>query len=253
MTWLASSRVQRRVLSSVLPHVLSSVLPRVLSSVLLCALSFVLLTPLDAFAQTRTEGSAIRLARVKYAGGGDWYNDPSAEVNLLRYIRANTTINVDPAYEYVDLATDNLFLYPVIFMTGHGTVAFTDSDVKRLRSYLENGGFLYIDDDYGMDTSIRKEMKKVFPDQDFVELPFDHPIYHSHFQFPNGLPKIHEHDAKIAQGFGLFVEGKLSVFYSFETNPSDGWADAEVHHDPPEKRELSFKIGTNILVYALSR
>jgi len=219
----------------------------------LVALICVLLTATDIVAQVRTEASAIRLARVKYAGGGDWYNDPSAEVNLLRYIRANTAINVDPAYEYVDLATDNLFLYPIIFLTGHGTVAFTDSDVKRLRSYLDNGGFLYIDDDYGMDTSIRKEMKKVFPDQDFVELPFDHPIYRSHFQFPNGLPKIHEHDAKLAQGLGLFIDGKLSVFYTYETNPSDGWADPEVHHDPADKRELSFKLGTNILVYALSR
>lgn len=223
------------------------------STVILCVALCLLLVPTDVLAQTHAEGSAIRLARVKYAGGGDWYNDPSAEVNLLRYIRTNTSMNVDPAYEYVDLATDNLFLYPVIFMTGHGTVAFTDSDVKRLRSYLDNGGFLYIDDDYGMDTSIRKEMKKVFPDQDFVELPFDHPIYHSHFQFPNGLPKIHEHDAKIPQGLGLFTDGKLSVYYTYETNPSDGWADAEVHHDPPDKREISLKLGTNILVYALSR
>ncbi len=224
-----------------------------MSVTILWAILCLMLLPAESFAQVRTEASAIRLARVKYAGGGDWYNDPSAEVNLLRYIRANTTINVDPAYEYVDLATDNLYLYPVIFLTGHGTVAFTESDVKRLRSYLDNGGFLYIDDDYGMDTSIRKEMKKVFPDQDFIELPFDHAIYHSHFQFPNGLPKIHEHDAKIPQGFGLFTDGKLSVFYSYETNPSDGWADSEVHHDPPDKRELAFKIGTNILVYALSR
>lgn len=224
-----------------------------LKSSVVCTLLLAVLVPITLSAQPHTEGSAIRLARVKYAGGGDWYNDPSAEVNLLRYIRANTTINVDPTYEYVDLATDNLFLYPVIFMTGHGTVAFSDSDVKRLRAYLDNGGFLYIDDDYGMDTSIRKEMKKVFPDQNFVELPFDHAIYHSHFQFPNGLPKIHEHDAKIPQGFGLFVDGKLAVFYTYETNPSDGWADADVHHDPPDKRELSLKLGTNILVYALSR
>lgn len=197
--------------------------------------------------------SGIKLARIKYGGGGDWYNDPSAEVNLLRYVRANTNINVEPVYEFVDLSSDNLFQYPLIFMTGHGTVNFTESEARKLRSYLENGGFLYIDDDYGMDKSIRVELRKVFPDQDLVELPFDHPIYHSHFDFPNGLPKIHEHDAKVPLGLGLFIGKRLCVFYTVETNPSDGWADPEVHHDPPEKREAALKIGTNIIVYALSQ
>lgn len=197
--------------------------------------------------------SGVKLARLKYGGGGDWYNDPSAEVNLLRYVRANTNINVEPVYEYVDLSSDNLFQYPLIFMTGHGTVNFSDSEARKLRSYLENGGFLYIDDDYGMDKSIRAELKKVFPEQDLVELPFDHPIYSSHFVFTGGLPKIHEHDAKPPQGFGLFIGKRLCVFYTVETNPSDGWADPEVHHDPPEKREAALKIGTNIIVYALSR
>lgn len=196
--------------------------------------------------------SAIRLARVKYGGGGDWYNDPSAEVNLLNYVRTHTNISVDASYEFVDLATDNLFLYPLIFMTGHGTVNFSPQEVKRLRSYLENGGFLYIDDDYGMDASIRKELKKVFPEQDLVELPFSHPLYSAHFSFPNGLPKIHEHDNKAPQGLGLFIGTRLCVFYTVETNPSDGWADPEVHNDAPEKREASLKIGTNIIVYALT-
>jgi len=197
--------------------------------------------------------SAIRLARVKYGGGGDWYNDPSSEVNLLQYVRTHTNIGVDAAYEFVDLGTDNLFLYPLIFMTGHGTVNFSTQEAKRLRSYLENGGFLYIDDDYGMDASIRKEMKKVFPEQNLAELPFSHPIYSSHFTFPNGLPKIHEHDNKPPQGLGLFVGKRLCVFYTVETNPSDGWADPEVHNDAPEKREISLKIGTNIIVYALTQ
>ena len=197
--------------------------------------------------------SAMKLARVKYSGGGDWYNDPSSEINLLRYVRAHTNILVDPVYEFVDLGTDNLFLYPVIFMTGHGTVNFTETEVRNLRAYLQNGGFLYIDDDYGMDASVRKELKRVLSDQELQELPFDHPIYHSHFDFPNGLPKIHEHDSKVPQGLGLFVDGKLCVFYTVETNPSDGWADVEVHNDPPEKREASLKIGTNIIVYALTR
>ncbi|MBN9399916.1 MAG: DUF4159 domain-containing protein ['Candidatus Kapabacteria' thiocyanatum] len=197
--------------------------------------------------------SAVKLARVKYNGGGDWYNDPSAEINLLRYVRANTNILVDPVYEFVDLASDNLFLYPIIFMTGHGTVNFTDVEARKLRAYLENGGFLYVDDDYGMDVSIRKELRKVFPDQELVELPFDHPIYSAHFVFRNGVPKIHEHDAKPPQGFGLFSNGRLCVFYTFESNPSDGWADPEVHHDPPERREAALRFGTNIIVYALSK
>ncbi len=198
-------------------------------------------------------GSAIRLARVKYGGGGDWYNDPSSEVNLLNFVRKNTNINVAPVYEYVDLSSDNLFLYPIIFLTGHGNVSFSETEVRRLRAYLDNGGFLYIDDDYGLDASIRREMKKVFPDQQFRELPFSHGIYHSHFQFPNGLPKIHEHDGKVPQGFGLFDNGRLCVYYTIETNPSDGWADPDVHGDPPDKRQAALQMGTNIIVYALSQ
>ncbi|HLP28333.1 MAG TPA: DUF4159 domain-containing protein [Candidatus Didemnitutus sp.] len=227
--------------------------------VLLCAAVLAFAQRMPAPTQPRTvqqpnaQQSAVKLARVKYSGGGDWYNDPSAEVNLLRYVRAHTNILVDAVYEFVDLGTDNLFLYPIIFMTGHGTVNLTENEVRNLRAYLQNGGFLYIDDDYGMDASVRKELKRVLPDQELRELPFDHPIYHSHFDFPNGLPKIHEHDAKPPEGLGLFLDGKLCVFYTVETNPSDGWADPEVHHDPPEKREASLKIGTNIVVYALTR
>lgn len=195
--------------------------------------------------------SAVKLARLKYGGGGDWYNDPSSEVNLLRYVSAQTNIKVDPVYEFVDLESDNLFQYPLAFMTGHGTVNFSTAEARRLRAYLENGGFLYIDDDYGMNESIRKELKKVFPDQELRELPFDHPIYHCHFEFTSGPPKIHEHDNKPAQGFGLFIGDRLCVFYTYESNPADGWADPEVHHDPPEKREAALRMGTNIVVYAL--
>jgi hypothetical protein len=197
--------------------------------------------------------SSFRIARLKYGGGGDWYNDPSAEANLLQYIRQNTNIPVEPRYEYVDISSNNIFLYPMLFLTGHGNVHFTQADAERLRAYLESGGFLYIDDDYGLDTAIRREMKKVFPDQDFIELPFSHPIYHCHFHFPYGPPKIHEHDGKPPQGFGLFVGDRLCVFYTYESNPSDGWADPDVHHDPPEKREAALKMGTNIVVYALGQ
>lgn len=197
--------------------------------------------------------SAFVIARVKYGGGGDWYNDQSSEVNMLEYIRKNTTIEVRPTFEYVELSSDNIFNYPLLFLTGHGNVLFTESEAKRLRAYLENGGFLYIDDDYGMDTAIRREMRKVFPEQELQELPFSHAIYNSFYQFPNGLPKVHEHDNKAPQGFGLFTKQKrLCVFYTFETNPSDGWADPTVHDDPPERRDIAMKIGTNIIVYALT-
>lgn len=196
--------------------------------------------------------SLFQIARVKYSGGGDWYNDPSSEVNLLKFINQNTTIRVKPVYEYVDLASDNLFMYPIIFLTGHGNVNFSSQEARNLRIYLENGGFLYIDDDYGLDEFIRKEMKKVFPEQDFVELPFNHGIYHIHYSFPNGLPKIHKHDDKDPKGYGLFSNGRLCVFYTYETNLADGWADPDVHNDPEFKRDESLKMGTNIVVWALT-
>jgi hypothetical protein len=206
----------------------------------------------DARRGEETGRSGIRLARLKYGGGGDWYNDPSSEVNLLSYVRTHTNIDVIPTYEFVDLQSDNIFQYPLLFMTGHGTVNFSESEARRLRAYLDNGGFLYIDDDYGMDESIRKELRKVFPDQDLRELPFDHPIYSCHYRFEYGMPKIHEHDAKPPQGFALMCGKRVCVFYSYESNPSDGWADADVHHDAPERREQALKIGTNIIVYALT-
>ena len=209
--------------------------------------------PIPGASSGSPSSSSFVIARLKYSGGGDWYNDQSSEVNMLEYLRKHTTINVRPTFEYVDLASDNIFNYPLLFLTGHGNVNFSESDAKRLRSYLDNGGFLYIDDDYGLDTAIRREMKKVFPDQEFRELPFNHPIYNCFFTFEHGLPKIHEHDNKPPRGFGLHTDKKrLCVFYTTETNPSDGWADATVHNNPPEKREQAFKIGTNIIVYALT-
>ena len=213
----------------------------------------VLLTVLgtETFAQARVE-SALRIARLKYNGGGDWYNDPSAEVNLLKFIKQNTTIDVDPRYEFVELSSDKLFSYPILFMTGHGNVVFSDYEAQRLRTYLERGGFLYVDDDYGLDKAFRREFKKVFPNQELVELPFNYGLYNSHFSFPNGVPKIHEHDNKPAQGFGLFQKGRLLVYYTYETNPSDGWTDAEIHGDPESVRLESLRFGTNIIVWALT-
>lgn len=194
---------------------------------------------------------AFEIARVKYAGGGDWYNDPSAEINLLKYVSENTNIKVKPEYVFVDLNSDEIFKYPFLFFTGHGNIVFSDSDIRRLRTYLENGGFIYIDDDYGLDKAVRREFKKVFPDKNFVELPFNHSIYNNVYKFESGPPKTHEHDGKAPQGFGLFEGERLVVYYTYESNPSDGWADPEVHNNPPSKREEALKFGTNIIVYAL--
>lgn len=217
-----------------------------------CFAIAMLLIAQETIAQPLRVSSAFKIARLKYAGGGDWYNDQSAEVNLLRFVKQHTGINVEPTYEFVDVNSEQLFTYPFIFMTGHGNITFSDQEVRRLRTYLENGGFLYADDDYGMDRAFRREMKKIFPSQDLVELPFSHGIYHCHFEFPNGVPKTHEHDKKPPQGFGLFHNGRLVVYYTYESNPSDGWTDAEVHNDPPEKREEALRFGTNIVVWALT-
>jgi hypothetical protein len=197
--------------------------------------------------------SSFKIVRLKYSGGGDWYNDPSAEVNMMDYLKKNTAIDVDESKFYsVDINSDDIFNFPFILITGHGNISFSDSEVKRLRQYLERGGFLYADDDYGMDKAFRREMDKVFPDQKMQELPFDHKIYNSQFSFPKGLPKIHEHDGKPPQGFGYFLGGRLCVYYTYETNISDGWAEPREHEDPPEKREEAFKMGTNIIVYMLN-
>ena len=202
------------------------------------------------FAQDK---SGFQIARLKYNGGGDWYNDPSAEVNLLEFVSKNTTIGVDPEYVFVDIATDDLFSYPMLFVTGHGNLVLSDSDVKKLRTYCERGGFIYIDDDYGIDRSFRREVKKLFPDRDLVELPFSHPIYNIVYDFPNGPPKTHEHDNKPPQGFGIYIDERLVLYYTYESNPSDGWADQRVHNDPEEKRTEAFKFGTNLIVYVLTR
>lgn len=203
--------------------------------------------------QTQTASSSFKLGRLKYSGGGDWYNDPSADVNLLEYVEEHTIIDVDPKYEFVEVGSENFFSYPVVWLTGHGNIVFSDSEVRRLRTYLEKGGFLYVDDDYGLDRAFRREIKKVFPEEELVELPFSHEIYHAHFPFPNGLPKIHLHDGKPPQGFGLFLDGRMVIFYTYESNLGDGWADQQVHNDPEDKRRAALQMGTNIIVWALTR
>ena len=196
--------------------------------------------------------NAFQIARLKYNGGGDWYNDPSAEVNLLRFISQNTNLRVKAEYKFVDISSEEIFSYPFLFMTGHGNVVFSKDDVARLRKYLENGGFLYIDDDYGLNKAIRREMKKIFPERDFVELPFSHGIYNLMYDFSLGPPKTHKHDENPPQGFGIFVDRRLAVYYTYESNPSDGWADPDVHKDPQNKREEALKFGTNIVLWPLS-
>jgi hypothetical protein len=199
-----------------------------------------------------SQDNGFQIGRLKYNGGGDWYNDPSAEVNLLNFIKSNTNIKVKPEYKFVDISSDEIFSYPFLFMTGHGNVVFSNSEAERLRKYLENGGFLYIDDDYGLDKAIRREMKKVFPGKELTELPYSHNIYNILYDFSSGPPKTHKHDEKPAQGFGIIIDKRLAVYYTFEANPSDGWADAEVHNDPEDKREEALKFGANIVLYALS-
>jgi len=192
------------------------------------------------------------VARVKYGGGGDWYNDPSMIPNLSKEINERTTLRAQEEQAVVSLEDEDLFNYPFIFLTGHGNIKFDDREIKNLRTYLTSGGFLYADDDYGMDEAFRRELKRVFPDKELVELPFDHEIYHIFYDFPSGLPKIHKHDEKPPQGFGMFHDGRLVLFYTYETNISDGWADFDVHNDPPHKREEAFKMGINIVMYALT-
>jgi hypothetical protein len=203
-------------------------------------------------AQVTEESSEWAIARIKYRGGGDWYNDPSAIPNLCRYLKTHAGVDVAEEEAKVDLTDESLFSHPILFLTGHGRIQLSDEEASRLRLYLIRGGFLYADDDYGMDKSFREAMKKVFPGRPIVELPFSHGIYHIHYKFDNGLPKIHEHDEKPPQGFGIFDDdGRLMVFYTYETNLSDGWADPRVHNDPPEKREAALRMGVNIMVWAL--
>jgi Domain of unknown function (DUF4159) len=195
---------------------------------------------------------SFQVARVKYGGGGDWYSDPESLPELLKFVRIHTEIDVSPREETVELSSDNLYSFPYLYMTGHGNVRLNDREATRLRRYLDGGGFLHIDDNYGLDEPMRREMKKVYPEKEFVELPFTHEIYHTQFDFPQGLPKIHEHDGNPAQGFGIVSDtGRLLVFYSFESDLGDGWEPESVHNDSPEKRLAALQMGTNILAYAM--
>jgi hypothetical protein len=196
----------------------------------------------------------VVLARLQYEGGGDWYNGPSTLPNLAKALRERTPVVVERLDEARVSAKDpELFNYPLLYMNGHGNVRFSDQELDRLRSYLLGGGFLFANDDYGMDTSFRREMARVFPDRELKPVPFDHPIYHSFYSFPRGLPKIHEHDNKTPQGLGIFDGERMMVFYAYETDIGDGLEDSDVHHDPTEKREAAMRMAINIVLYALTQ
>jgi len=192
------------------------------------------------------------IARLKYEGGGDWYSNPSSLPNLLKALGERTTIRAPQREDNVEITDPMLFNYPYLFLNGHGNIRFTDEEIKILREYFAAGGFLHADDNYGMDSSFRREMKRIFPASLLVELPINHSIYHSFYDFPKGLPKIHEHDNKPSQGFGIFYENRLVVFYTYECDLGDGWEDMDVHNDPPEKREAALQMGINIIVYCLT-
>jgi hypothetical protein len=192
-----------------------------------------------------------QVAVLKYNGGGDWYGNPTSLPNLVMFCNAELGTAIDPDVPYVEIGSPDLFNYPFVHMTGHGNVVFSSSEAENLRNYLVSGGFLHISDNYGMDKFIRPQMKKVFPELDFTELPFDHPVYDQEYRFPNGLPKVHEHDDKPAQGLGLIHEGRLVCFYDVECDLGDGWEDPEVHKDPAEVREAALQMGANLIQYAM--
>ena len=193
------------------------------------------------------------IARVQYGGGGDWYCDPSSIPNLLEYLRSNTPMSKASKEVRIKLTDSNANQFPYLYITGHGNIRFSNNEIIALRSILSNGGFLHADDNYGMDKSFRREMKKVFPNKEFVDLPYSHPVFSSYYKFENGLPKVHEHDNKPPQALAIFENDKLIVLYTYESDLGDGWEDATVHNDSPKIRDAALKMGVNIIYYALTQ
>ncbi|RYE29558.1 MAG: DUF4159 domain-containing protein [Sphingobacteriaceae bacterium] len=206
------------------------------------------------FLSPKFQEPTYKIAKIKYSGGGDWYGDRTALTNLIKFCNENLKTNIKPEEDVVEVGSETLFNYPFTFLTGHGNVVFSDQEVKNLRKYLTGGGFLHIDDNYGLNQFIRPQMKKVFPELDFVELPVNHPVFHQKFAFPNGLPKIHEHDGKRPQAFGLIYKGRLVCFYTYECDLGNGWEDAGTYtNDTPESRLKALKMGANLVEYALTQ
>jgi hypothetical protein len=206
-----------------------------------------------SYAQRGTGESVagMTIGRLHYDGGGDWYANPSSLVNLLQAVSRRTSLRMEPHERVVQVLGDELWSVPYLHMTGHGNVHFSDAEVPVLRRWLLQGGFLHASDNYGMDESFRREMLRLFPDRPLVEVPIDHPVYHLIYDFPKGLPKIHEHDGKPAQGFGIFIDGRLAVFYDYQSDLGDGWEDPDVHKDPAEKHESAIRMGVNLITYAV--
>jgi len=211
---------------------------------------FILLITLSSVFAQKT---GIKIALLKYNGGGDWYANPTSLPNLIKFCNKHLNMDIQFPDVTVEVGSKELFDYPFVHMTGHGNVIFSKQEAENLRNYLIAGGFLHISDNYGLDQYVRREIKKVFPELDFIELPFTHPIYHQKYNFPQGLPKIHEHDGKPAQGFGIIYKGRLVVFYDYECDLGDGWEDTEVHHDSEEKHLQALKMGANIISYCFSK
>lgn len=199
-----------------------------------------------------TQESTVRIGLLKYAGGGDWYANPTSLPNLIAFCNTNLNTAIHPDPVTVEPGSRELFSMALVHMTGHGNVIFSDQEVANLRTYLESGGFLHIDDNYGMDPFIRREMKKVLPDQEFSELPPDHPLFLAPFPFPTGIPKIHEHDNKRPQAFGLFIKARLVCLYTYESDLGDGWEDPEVHRDSEQTRLNALRMGANLVHYAFT-
>ena len=199
------------------------------------------------------DAQTFSIARVHYSGGGDWYSDPSSIPNLLKYLEANTAISVKHEDIRVNLIDEDAHQHPFLYLTGHGNIRLTDNEIISLRSILTNNGFLHADDNYGMDASFRRELKRVFPNKELVPLPNDHPIFHSYYSFPNGLPKVHEHDGSPPQALALFDNNRMMVLYTYESDLGDGWEDASVHQNPWPIREAALKMGVNIIYYSLTQ
>lgn len=213
----------------------------------------VLVVSIAAIAARPAPPPQLTIAQLQYGGGGDWYANPSGLPNLLREIGRRTGLAVAARPAQTQLTDPDLWTYPYLYLTGHGNMRFTDEEVRLLRRYLTAGGFLHADDNYGLDESFRREMRRVFPEYELTEIPRDHPVYHAFYAFPRGLPKIHLHDGDPAQGLGIFHDGRLVVFYSYESDLGNGWEDADRHNDPPEAREAAFRMGVNLFVYALAQ
>ncbi len=209
------------------------------------------LLPCLLFPLIGTGQTPITVIRIKYGGGGDWYGNRTTFVNLFRFMKENTTAQTAKKEVTLSILDRDFFKYPVAYIAGHGNIKFSEEEVARLREYLLRGGFLWADDDYGMDVYFRREMKKVFPELQWVEVPFSHPIYHIYYQFPNGLPKVHKHAGGPPKGLALFYEGRMVAFYSFNTDISDGCEDPDIHHDPPEIHRAALQMGTNIILWSL--